>query len=152
VIETYGTATYPFVIATRCKLTVIIRPLEPTNLKMCLKIRSHTWLTDAPLGSSIYWTTQQKRVQLHISSVQIIWRFLSWWGKALRVVAKDWHKGLNYVVILVAWEIWKHRNSCVFEHTRPSIPGLLRKWLMSAFCGEWLELLNSRNSLPGRFP
>jgi hypothetical protein len=28
-------------------------------------------------------------------------------------------KGLNSLIILVAWEIWKHRNACVFEGVVP---------------------------------
>ena len=53
-------------------------------------------------------------------------KFSSWWRKGLRLIPKDLQKGFNSLVILVAWETWKHRNSCVFEHARPSIPDLLR--------------------------
>jgi hypothetical protein len=28
---------------------------------------------------------------------------------------KESKKSLNSLIILVAWEIWKHRNACVFE-------------------------------------
>lgn len=30
-------------------------------------------------------------------------------------------KDLNSLIILVAWEIWKHCNSCVFESARPCV-------------------------------
>jgi hypothetical protein len=30
-------------------------------------------------------------------------------------------KGFNYLVILGAWFIWKHRNRCVFDGMHPSV-------------------------------
>jgi hypothetical protein len=30
------------------------------------------------------------------------------------------------LIILVAWEIWKHRNTCVFDNKRPSVQEVLR--------------------------
>lgn len=62
-------------------------------------------------------------------------RFSSWWKKALRLVPKNLSKGLNSLIILVAWEIWKHRNSCVFDQARPSIPVLLRS--VADECSLW---------------
>lgn len=32
---------------------------------------------------------------------------------------------LNSLIILVAWEVWKHRNSCVFENATPSVQEVL---------------------------
>ena len=52
-------------------------------------------------------------------------KFSSWWRKGLRLIPKDLQKVFNSLVILVAWETWKLRNSCIFEHARPSIPDLL---------------------------
>jgi len=52
--------------------------------------------------------------------------FSAWWGKLIRAAPKDLRKGLNSLVILVAWEIWKHRNSCVFEGSLPNIQVLLQ--------------------------
>lgn len=34
--------------------------------------------------------------------------------------------GLNSCVILVAWEIWKHRNWCVFDAVPPCTQVLVR--------------------------
>lgn len=28
---------------------------------------------------------------------------------------------MNYIVILVAWELWKHINSCVFNGLKPTV-------------------------------
>jgi hypothetical protein len=41
--------------------------------------------------------------------------FPNWWRKMSRLVPKERQKGLNSLIILTAWETWKHRNSCVFE-------------------------------------
>ena len=62
-------------------------------------------------------------------------KFSSWWRKGLRLIPKDLQKGFNSLVILVAWETWKHRNSCIFKHARPSIPDLLR--VIADECSFW---------------
>jgi hypothetical protein len=36
------------------------------------------------------------------------------------------HKGLNSLIILVVWEIWKHRKACVFDNKRPNIQEVVR--------------------------
>jgi hypothetical protein len=36
-------------------------------------------------------------------------------------VNKEHRKGVNTLIILGAWIIWKHRNTCVFEGASPSI-------------------------------
>ncbi|WVZ63192.1 hypothetical protein U9M48_012845 [Paspalum notatum var. saurae] len=48
-------------------------------------------------------------------------RFSNWWGQSIKSVEKAIRKGLNSLVILVAWEIWKHRNACVFEGVVPCV-------------------------------
>jgi hypothetical protein len=39
--------------------------------------------------------------------------FDAWWDKAVLTVSGDTRKGLNSLIILGAWTIWKHRNDCV---------------------------------------
>ena len=39
--------------------------------------------------------------------------------------SKGFLQDLNSLIILVAWELWKHQNVCVFEGARPSIEVLL---------------------------
>jgi hypothetical protein len=34
-------------------------------------------------------------------------------------------KGLNSLIILVAWQFWKLRNSCVFEGSRPCVQNVV---------------------------
>ncbi|WVZ82995.1 hypothetical protein U9M48_030188 [Paspalum notatum var. saurae] len=48
-------------------------------------------------------------------------RFSGWWSGAVNQVPKEVKKGLNSLIILVAWEIWKHRNDCVFEGISPNV-------------------------------
>jgi hypothetical protein len=47
--------------------------------------------------------------------------FSGWWKRSIAAVPKEARKGLNTLIILVAWEIWKHRNTCVFDNKRPSV-------------------------------
>lgn len=61
--------------------------------------------------------------------------FPKWWSKVTRVAPKEKCRGLNSLIILAAWEIWKHRNSCVFENGRPCIPDLLRR--IAQECNLW---------------
>jgi len=53
-------------------------------------------------------------------------RFSKWWWKAILSVPKAERKGLNSLIILVAWEVWEHHNSCVFENATPGIQEVLR--------------------------
>jgi hypothetical protein len=46
-------------------------------------------------------------------------RFCSWWRKATVSVEKGLQKGFNSLVILFSWELWKHRNACVFDGLQP---------------------------------
>lgn len=48
-------------------------------------------------------------------------RLSSWWFKTVKDTPKEVKKGLNSLIILVAWEIWKHRNDCVFNGASPRI-------------------------------
>jgi len=47
--------------------------------------------------------------------------FADWWRKTINRVNKEHRKGVNSLIILGAWIIWKHRNACVFEGASPSI-------------------------------
>ena len=61
--------------------------------------------------------------------------FSAWWSLTIKSVPKDRRRGLNSLIILVTWEIWKHRNACVFEGARPSVQLLLQT--MSSECALW---------------
>lgn len=51
--------------------------------------------------------------------------FQEWWRRAGRRVSAEHRKAFNTLVMLVAWETWKHRNRCVFDGMAPSIQELL---------------------------
>uniref|UniRef100_K4AME8 Uncharacterized protein n=1 Tax=Setaria italica TaxID=4555 RepID=K4AME8_SETIT len=53
-------------------------------------------------------------------------RFFGWWRRTFLAVQKEMRKGLDSLIILVTWEIWKHKNDCVFEKVRPTIQEVLR--------------------------
>ncbi|KAL6648611.1 hypothetical protein ACP70R_012835 [Stipagrostis hirtigluma subsp. patula] len=52
--------------------------------------------------------------------------FSAWWGSAADRLTKEQQKGFNSLVLLVAWCLWKHRNSCVFDGISPSLGRLLQ--------------------------
>jgi hypothetical protein len=56
----------------------------------------------------------------------------------IRNVPMDRRKGLNSLVILVAWEIWKHRNPCVLEGVRLCISIVLQAvWQLANESSSW---------------
>ncbi|GJN11863.1 hypothetical protein PR202_ga30096 [Eleusine coracana subsp. coracana] len=54
--------------------------------------------------------------------------FANWWRRAVRKVPKEIRKGLNTVIILGGWTLWKHRNACVFDTAAPCIRTLLKNF------------------------
>ena len=48
--------------------------------------------------------------------------FEDWWTNASNRIIGQVQKGLNSIIILGAWSIWKHRNSCVFDGVTPNLP------------------------------
>lgn len=45
--------------------------------------------------------------------------FQLWWRRVERRLIKEHRKGFNTLVMLVAWETWKHSNKCVFDGVAP---------------------------------
>jgi hypothetical protein len=77
-------------------------------------------------------------------------RFNAWWKVAISNVQKELWQGLNSLIILEAWEVWKHRNTCVFEGAQPNTQVLLQAVIDECFL--WckvgaakLQLLLSRS-------
>ncbi|GJM94878.1 hypothetical protein PR202_ga11561 [Eleusine coracana subsp. coracana] len=58
--------------------------------------------------------------------------FASWWTRASKRVEKTHHKGLNTLIILGAWTLWKHRNTGVFERASPNIQTALTNLKLEA--------------------
>jgi hypothetical protein len=72
---------------------------------------------------------------LHLAPQSAVTCFSGWWKRSTAAIPKEVRKGLNSLIILVAWEIWKHRNTCVFDNKRPSVQEVLRT--ISAEGGLW---------------
>ena len=51
--------------------------------------------------------------------------FHSWWERVNSAASDMARKGINSLVILGAWTLWRHRNSCVFDGAAPSVAGAL---------------------------
>jgi hypothetical protein len=51
--------------------------------------------------------------------------FDDWWEAATSKVDGLTKKGLNSIIILVAWSLWNHRNRCVFDGVLPNLNGVL---------------------------
>jgi len=51
--------------------------------------------------------------------------FADWWRKMLSRVKKEQKKGVNNLIILGVWTIWKHKNACVFQGVSPSVNTIL---------------------------
>jgi len=54
--------------------------------------------------------------------------FVDWWAKCIHRVKKEYKRGVNSLIILTFWLIWKHRNSCVFDGATPSVNEVLRQF------------------------
>jgi hypothetical protein len=50
-----------------------------------------------------------------------------WWSLVGGQISGVARRGLNTLIILGAWTLWKHRNSCVFDKKSPNIEEAIRK-------------------------
>jgi hypothetical protein len=51
--------------------------------------------------------------------------FDDWWRRASDSINGLAQRGLNSLIILGAWTIWRHRNECVFNGKSPRLPSAL---------------------------
>jgi hypothetical protein len=51
--------------------------------------------------------------------------FMNWWQMVNDLPLGPRRKGLNSMIILGAWILWKHRNRCVFDGAAPSLVAAL---------------------------
>jgi hypothetical protein len=47
--------------------------------------------------------------------------FSVWWEKVEKQVCDELRPGLNSLIILGCWTIWKHRNDCIFNGASPRV-------------------------------
>jgi hypothetical protein len=73
-----------------------------------------------------FWFNFLRRVQLQDLTPQLDSNsFLKWWGRLSNHATGPVMKGLNSIIILGAWTIWKHRNRCVFDGIAPNLDACL---------------------------
>lgn len=53
--------------------------------------------------------------------------FSGWWLRTSNRFAEPVRHGLNSLVILSAWLLWKHRNNCVFNGATPCVSRVLHQ-------------------------
>ena len=51
--------------------------------------------------------------------------FDDWWDNLSNRLSGQVQKGVNSLVILGAWNLWNHRNRCVFDGVVPNLNSLL---------------------------
>jgi hypothetical protein len=69
-----------------------------------------------------FWFYVVQRVGLgSLSPHPVDLKFFGWWNKASNLVDDMLRRGLNSLIILGAWVIWRHRNNCVFDGVSPNL-------------------------------
>ncbi|RCV13538.1 hypothetical protein SETIT_2G354200v2 [Setaria italica] len=68
--------------------------------------------------------------------------FDEWWTSTNNGTGDQAKNGLNSIIILGAWSIWKHRNRCVFDGIQPNLNEVLvfvkdelRLYSLAGACG-----------------
>jgi hypothetical protein len=76
--------------------------------------------------SRLYWYITLRKFGLHIlAPLQDDTNFLRWWKRIADIVSDMIKKGVNSLLILGAWMIWKFRNRVVFDGSPPNITTIL---------------------------
>ena len=58
--------------------------------------------------------------------------FIDWWAGASSRFSGHVRKGLNSIIILGAWLVWKHRNYCVFDGGSPDLSRVISSFREAA--------------------
>ena len=73
-----------------------------------------------------FWFLFLRQVGLHSLAPQPDDRsFVAWWERVSAATSGLVQRGLNSLIILGAWLIWKHRNRCVFDKASPNMTQML---------------------------
>ncbi|TVU11748.1 hypothetical protein EJB05_45350, partial [Eragrostis curvula] len=68
-------------------------------------------------------------------------KFHKWWSSVEEMVDSTARKGLNSLIIMGAWTLWKHRNVCVFNGASPNLSAALS---MAGEEIQWWEMAGAR--------
>jgi hypothetical protein len=63
--------------------------------------------------------------------------FQEWWQAVERMVPKQVRGGLNLLISLVLWYLWKHCNACVLRGFPPWCLGSSLTSVVRPLCGAW---------------
>ena len=58
--------------------------------------------------------------------------FMEWWAGASNRFSGQVKKGVNSIIILGAWLVWKHRNYCVFDGGSPDLSRVISSFREAA--------------------
>ena len=53
---------------------------------------------------------------------------MEWWGGASNRFSGQVKKGVNSIIILGAWLVWKHRNYCIFDGGTPALARVISEF------------------------
>lgn len=66
---------------------------------------------------------------------------LSWWKRLRSAVVEHKRAGMDSLVALVSWHVWKERNARCFRASATSVPNLLQvihdegqRWIQAGAC------------------
>ena len=58
--------------------------------------------------------------------------FFDWWMRVIALFPEQVKQGLNLLITLGAWMLWKHWNNCVFNGANPNTQLVIRTFLEEA--------------------
>lgn len=122
---------------------------QPAPSVIRLRKRSNHVLSSCVLAREV-WTWVVRRLNLRYGLLpRSDSRFNSWWRHACRSLPKELWMGFNSLVILVSWELWKHRKLGMLVSLREltlMCSLFFAWWLLRDSCGVWKERRPSRLS------
>lgn len=82
-----------------------------------------------------FWTHILRKLGLGCATPRHDSCLCDWWTRVRKHVPKEHRRGLDSIVILAIWTIWKEWNDCVFENKFMDLPGVVAKlWQELGVC------------------
>jgi hypothetical protein len=70
-------------------------------------------------------TAMRHVLEMVLAPLPAVASFDEWWKQVSESVSGIAQKGLNSLIILGAWTIWRHGKECVFNEKSPHLPTVL---------------------------
>ncbi|WVZ86585.1 hypothetical protein U9M48_033340 [Paspalum notatum var. saurae] len=113
-------------VLNKCEILGPDQPAEVVDeAPTSLEAESINHLLSGCVLSREVWAWLLRELKLNVLPPTSSSRFCSWWKRTATSLEKSLRKGFNSLVILVSWELWKHRNACVFDGVRPQAQTVL---------------------------